>query len=251
MCRLSLATLAVAVVSAVGVALPSAHGASHDPADDSIDYWDGPTYNLTWSGKEREVISDSFLADPVVVPGDDIHRTLKIHNSGQGACNDAEITVRVIDVDQEEPPGAVNAELEDLVELYWTADGKPGHSSFADARAKGEFQLARFTLPKGKDSAVTVGYRFPDSATGGRSLGQDSVIESFRVKITARDVCATDNPTDPTPSPQATDDPNVGFKTGGIFLGGQNLLIGCLMGGLILLFLAMLARSRRHKEHSK
>jgi hypothetical protein len=247
--RSSLAALAIVVVSIAGAAVPFAHGASHGPAtDDSIDYWDGPTYNLTWSGQQREVISDSFLADPVVVPGDDIHRTLRIHNSGQGACDDADITVRVIDVDQAVPAGAVNSELEDLVELYWTADGKSGKISFAKAREKGEFQLARFTLPRGQDSAVEVGYRFPESATGGRSLGQDSVIESFRVNITARDVCATDEP-EPTPTPDPNDP--FGFKTGGLFIGGQSLLIGSLMLGLVMLFCAALVRSRQTERQRR
>ncbi|MDR1710628.1 MAG: hypothetical protein LBR58_02025 [Propionibacteriaceae bacterium] len=224
---------AMAVAFTVLAAAPAAHA-------DDIGAWDGPTYNLGLGETTYTTTSDSFLGTPVVVPGDDIHRTLRIHNRAPQLCDDAVVSVLVTDVLQDVPPGAVNSELEDLTQLYWDVQGQTGSISYSAARKAGDVQLAEFRLAPGADATVQVGYRFPASQTAGRSLGQASVVESFNVTVRAHDGCQ-----DQPDTPQDPDNP--GIHTGGL-LNASDALPYALMCLITCVFAIALIRTRKRRR---
>ncbi|MDR1791633.1 MAG: hypothetical protein LBR20_08320 [Propionibacteriaceae bacterium] len=263
--RHGVAGLVAAIVLAT---MPAA--VAHADDDHLSSYWDGPTYNLSWDGSTYPTVSDTFLGNPVVVPGDDVHRTLKVRNNTDGTCDHALVSVDLFDERQDEPEGSVNHELADLVYLYWDIEGAKGELKFRDAISAGDTRLTTFSLAPGQVGSIKLGYRFPKAATGGQSHGKPSVIESFKVRISATGDCnpgtGGDPDPDPTPSQTSTPTPKPSPSPTGTatpspspsihhdpddplaFTGARGWLPYTLGGAVFLIFGFALLRNRRRDD---
>ena len=146
--------------------------------------WDGETVNLAWDSSRYTTAEGTFVADPVVVPGDRIERTAIVRNAGPSA---AKVTVQIIDVTTLNSSDTVNTDLEDLLHLFWIVDGHSGDEVWRDARlAAGPNGVSRsisFSIEQDSEFVVTAGIFFPTDATGGRNAGSPSSVLSFNVRI--------------------------------------------------------------------
>ena len=203
------AAWSLAALVAALLALASAAWAD-EPMDTS---WDGPTLNLSWKGTIYDTYSDTFVGDPVSIPGDESWRTLNIRNTA--TCTGF-VSVEAYNVLAEVPPDTVNEILPEIIELAWDIEGTFDAKTFAEIiDAGGTFHLSTFALGQGDVKPVSIGYRFPIDETRGRNLGFPSTGLSFDVKITIQgdpDSCSELTSTSPpppsftpTPTPNETD----------------------------------------------
>jgi hypothetical protein len=117
----------------------------------------------------------------VIVPGDKAERTALVRNDGPGA---ALVTVQIIEVTTSE---GSNPELEDIVHLYWDIVGRCEDMVWSQARGVADENAVSyettFPIAQGATFHITAGYYIPIEATGGRNLGQNSVVLHFAVKV--------------------------------------------------------------------
>ena len=168
------------------LALPPAHAEPVRGSDSPMIpiWWDDGTVNLAWDCSRYTTAEGTFVASPVVVPGDRIERTAIVKNAGPSA---ARVTVQIVDVATLNSSDTVNTDLEDLVHLVWSINGQTGHEVWRDARLAagpdGVSHAVSFPVEQGGEFVVTVGIHFPVGATGGRNAGLPSSVLSFNVRI--------------------------------------------------------------------
>lgn len=187
--------------------------------------WDGEATHLDWSGLSYSTAEASFVGDRVASPGDRSRRTLLLTNTGPSRA-DLAVSLRLGEV---VPEGALNPDLADDVELFWTVGGVEGRqpdSALRD-RSTGAVEIAQVQVAHGETVAVEIGFELPATTTQQRNEGAASTELAFDVIATmSGDVGA---------QPQRL------AATGGDSL----LLFGIAAGLLMLLGLLLVARPRR------
>jgi len=215
------ARVAAAMVAAVTLLVAGAGTAMADPQEDPSDTltpivtndddislaWDGPITALDWRNKGYAVAGDTFVGDPVSVPGDRVQRSAVVVNDGP---SDAHATVEILDVKATDPKGTVNDELQDCIHLIATVDDDSYDATWrqaiASADADGVSWEETVPVPQGASFRLSVGMSFPIDETRGRDMGDPSQELSFRVQV----VMVGDVPSTPGP-------PKV--ETGGVATG--------------------------------
>ncbi len=146
--------------------------------------WDGPTTNVAWDGTEYGTSEGTFIGSPVTVPGDRVSRQAFIVNDGPA---DATATVEIRDVTTAKADGTLNADLENVIHLFWDINGRQGDEVWRELRvgrdADGASYAVSFPIARGAQFPMTVGYYFPADVTTGRDMGKTSVALSFKVKV--------------------------------------------------------------------
>ncbi|MDR1798604.1 MAG: hypothetical protein LBR19_01755, partial [Bifidobacteriaceae bacterium] len=252
------AGLAVACLAALG----SPALAADDPQPGALaTYWDNPnaTLNLRWTGVWYTRASVAFIGDlaaeeaPIAVPGDQIHRTLKVRNDGP--C-EADLTVAIEDpytTDYRDTmngqgPGDPEGAFEDMSLIYWNIEGvrnPAGGVKFsaivAGAVASGvnQYQLATIPMAQGQTVSVQIGYEFPWEETKGKNMGFNSERLNFNILLTLRgDYCPSGPPeTDsPTPSgPSSSPSADLSFTGTNALSVGVAAVIIVVLGRLLML----------------
>ena len=159
---------------------PSAFAA---PSDLVQINWDGPTTNLDWVGGEYATAQDSFVATPLVSPGDFETRTATVKNAGP---SDATAIVELLDVAVVTPPDAVNIDLQDCVHVFIEADGQRYDATWRQAlgdSVDGISWSVNFPVPMAGTFPITAGAYFPVAETRGQSDGHPSQELSFAVRV--------------------------------------------------------------------
>ena len=156
--------------------------------------WDGPTTNLTWDGQTYTTADGTVVATPVSVPGDRAERTATVRNAGPSA---ATFFVQLYDVTSTDYEGTTNTELKDLIHLFWDFNGGTGDQTWSQLIAAkdptGVSYTTAFPVEQNATFKITAGYYFPVEATGGRRMGNQSEMLSFKIRIMAQgDDAATD-----------------------------------------------------------
>jgi len=186
--------------------------------------WDAPAAGLVWYAGQSASAMGSFVGSPVVVPGDQDQRTLHVRNDGPSA---ATALVQIVNVSAS-GDGATNQGLASLLHLTWRTGGTGADMTWRQAIDAGDPTWSvQFDVAQGAEFAVTAGYYFPVSATGGQADGNPSYALHFDVRITLtghpNDVKPSPKP-DPTPDPQpdppASAGPGASAATGGSLLHG-------------------------------
>jgi hypothetical protein len=182
------AALAVPASAAGGVTPPQAQldPIIPNPAPTRVvPEWTGGTIALDAHGRPGEIVSGEweFMGQFVAVPGDRVHRTAQVTNSGP---TPAHLTVSLVHLTAATTERTVNHEFEDLIEVFWDIDGQTGRTTVSEARQRDPFEVVTVWADQGEAVAVTVGWEFPFDATGGRADGGDSIVLSFDIDITLR-----------------------------------------------------------------
>lgn len=145
--------------------------------------WDGPTTRLDWTGATYTTVEASFVGDRVVVPGDQVRRTLGVQNTGpRGGL----MTVG-LRLDDPAPPAGVagSAALAAAVELHWEVEGALGSVRVEDLVARGgdAHVVAEVPVPRWQTADVTVGFDVPLDGPDFRSQGAALEALGFSVVV--------------------------------------------------------------------
>src|SRR5690625_811017 len=232
--------------------------------------WDGHAYTAT--------TSESFLGDPVIVPGDTNSRPLQVRNDGptSGVLRASIINVQIQGPDDEDnhhnpahlnPRAGTETEgayagagdqgsfYEDLM-ISWTG----GTASFAELHANGSTEILQLELAEGEQVPITVDYGLIEAATSGNRANIEPRLASFDVLVeiggalpALPDTKPTDPaaPADPGGPPQvATGDthPVIGASTPSPALqvtGTQGMALLVIAALILGAGLALRASSRR------
>lgn len=209
-------TGAIAVAASLALAT-SAHAAPGGEEALQLS-WDGQIYTAT--------TSESFLGDPVVVPGDTNSRTLQVRNDGptSGVLRASIINVQIQDPDDEDNhhnPAHLNPRsgtetagayadagdqgsfYEDLM-VSWAG----GTASFAELHGNGSTEILQVDLAEGEQVPITLDYGLIDAATSGNRANIEPRLASFDVLVEiggALPALPATEPTDPAFPPAPAD----------------------------------------------
>jgi len=245
--------------------------------------WSSNHFALDISGVPEEIITgqDSFIFDMMAVPGTTVYRVMTVSNVGTA---DGVLEAAVLDPTVDQPDGAVNHELADYSNIFWSFDSGPsGKVGFATAKDQAEefvmsggsthfrYPMDEVALPAGSSVYLTMGWELPMDAELGNRMGAPSVSLSFDVDLLLRPPTADDpfiiDPTKPPVRPGPIVGPTVRPPSsetappGGSVVApdaGQGTLpftgthsmglafgsVACLLAGLLILA----ARRRRRQE---
>jgi hypothetical protein len=226
-------------------------------------HWAGQTNNAHFRYGSYTTNSNSFLGGRVVVPGDEVSRTLVVRNENSaGTCAAGNFQVSLVDVTEQIPDMAVNTELAQLVQLRWTVAGTSGAATFAQVLDSAQpYPIGDFRLDAGEEGDVTVGVVFAEPEVTGKSQQAESVRLDFDVRVAAQGDCsatpepratATPEPSasstsTSTPEPFPTPSESRGPVGPGAFTGARAFLPPAAMIGLVVVFgVALVRHSRRY-----
>ncbi|MDR1427853.1 MAG: hypothetical protein LBJ08_08885 [Bifidobacteriaceae bacterium] len=225
--------------------------ATPNPGDQLAAYWDGPTLSVDWHGDTRAVASGSFVGDRVAVPGDRVHRTLKVRNQGP---SDATLSVAIAN------PAAMGDDglaFAGLIALQWGIGSATGSAPFADVVGRSKVALGSVKVKRCASVPVSLGYSYPFDATAGQAAADGSAALTFDVALTLRGepdpAQSSAPPCDPVPSkkpartPKDDVDGEDGFHSGTLARTGATLIapLGAVLG---LVLGAILVRRRRRTD---
>ena len=212
-------------------------------ADDgyiSLAWGDDPT-NLVWQPGTAAHGMGSFAPGGIVVPGDRVQRTLMVRNDGPSG---AVAYVQFHDVTSSVPDNAPNMNLGDLIYLTLGINNTAPVSHTWQQVMDDPLELT-LKVAQGDVFAVTAGYYFPITATGGNSAGGPSAQLSFGVMITLVEDTSTPPIVDPPPVVEPP--PDTTGQTGGQVLTGWLNLVTIGVIGLGI-FLILLRRDKQAAE---
>lgn len=158
-----------------GLTVESAEGAI-------VGEFDGPTVHLDWRGNPFVTFEANFIGERVIVPGDRVHRTLRLQNDGPG---DAVLTVWFTKF-QEIAETTLNPGLARDVTIFWEIAGISSEESFAALYARAliamdEVAVAEVQVGRGEAVAVTIGVAFGADITTDYRAGEISALLYFNV----------------------------------------------------------------------
>ena len=221
-------------------------GTAQAAYDDAIQLsWDGETY--------ASVLSESFLGEPVTVPGDSASRTVVVRNDGPtaGVLRASVVDVELLDPEASDTHHATGEDqgsfYDDLV-LHWPE----GQATFTELAAAGTTQVLEVVLDQGEEVPLTLSYELPVDATSGNKANVAPREATFDVLFEIGGTLPGVLDEEKTPAPPAgaldqTAVPPATHRPGGQ-LGQTGVEVGLLLGGAALLVgigAAALRRARR------
>ena len=216
-------------------------------ADDFIALaWDSET-SLVWHSGSAVNAMGSFLGTATIVPGDRQQRTVWVRNDGPSAAN---ATVMVRDVIMTDENGTDSDYLHKTLQLAWKVNGVGDEMSWLGATKMDTPLFEQFRVEKGEAFALTIGYHFPASATGGMSSKPHVHNLAFTVHITLTESTESSDPPDKPDFPYVPDnppgDPGTG-QTGGAVLSRWSEGLAVAVSGVVL-FAILVYRNLRREE---
>ncbi|QDB79978.1 hypothetical protein FE251_11765 [Georgenia wutianyii] len=206
-------------------------GTAQAAYDDVIQLsWDGETY--------ASVLSESFLGEPVTVPGDSASRTVVVRNDGPtaGVLRASVVDVELLDPESSDTHHATGEDqgsfYDDLV-LHWP----DGEATFTELAAAGTTPVLEVVLDQGEEVPLALSYELPVDATSGNTANVAPREASFDVLLEIGGTLPAVMDEEQTPPanldgtavPPATRPPAQLGQTGvevGLLLGGAALLVG-------------------------
>jgi len=206
--------------------------------------WSGYTVQVDWRGNPFVTSYENFIGERTLVPGDRVRRTLYLQNAGPA---DAVLTV-ILGLARDLDYSALNIDLAQDVELFWTIGSAEGVESFRSlhgldtnqipvpGRTENEATIAQVSVAQGATVPVTVGVSFADTIEYHYMAGEVSKLLEFTVLAHM----AGELPTTPD-GPSVTPTPDLPV-TGAAILG-----VLSLAGALGIFGWLLLAGARRRR----
>jgi len=211
--------------------------------------WDSET-SLVWHPGSAANAMGSFFGPSTIVPGDKEQRTIWVRNDGPSA---ATASVAVLNVAITGQNTTASDYLQNTLRLNWKVNGTGDEMTWREATRLDTVLFEEFKVAQGDTFALTIGYYFPTSATGGMSTSYHTHRLAFDVRITLTESTETDTPDPPDP-PDPPDKPGVPGgpgtgQTGGAVLNRWAEGFMVAMSGAAL-FVILMHRNLRREENT-
>jgi len=235
--RWATAATSLVVVAAAGLLIPSAASAADGGGLTAT--WSGDTLHVAWDGTPYTTSTESFVGEPVTVPGDRATRTLTVTNNGPSAGT---LRAWIVDVElvDNQPPGvlggAQGAFFHDLT-LGWTSASQSSQASFAALAAANRTAILQTDLAQGATTQLTITYTLPITATSGNAADTGVKQVSFAVLLEIRG-----------------DEPSTGGGGGSLAATGAQVLGVLGVAGAAVatgMLLVLLSRRRRQTDPAR